>query len=334
MKYITFLSITDWANVLTNINLCLKTSSKYKSICICYDKHRFKYDNNHEYNLKDLCKRGENHWKEYNYILEHIKKSEFIIMGYQDPNMLKKFFNKYLNLYNLIIKKKIINYHASKKYFLIDKTKINFIVPEFNNYNKKLYIIIPGMPIVLDNNIHEILNKRFQNNKIVITHVNSRNDGGKLKGSLIINKIMNEICVYNKNIQYNYISFNSKTFSEIMEIKKKTDIYIDQYNNDIGGFGTSSIEAMKYGCIILCTINKLNESIFEIIEKKNFPILNISGSVNNFKNILINICSYDKRKILDISKKNIDWINQNLSSLKTCSILEKYFDNIYNEFYC
>ena len=56
--------------------------------------------------------------------------------------------------------------------------------------------------------------------------------------------------------------------SEIIELKKRTDIYIDQYNNEIGGFGTSSIEALNYGCITLCTINKLNNLLFNIIEKK------------------------------------------------------------------
>jgi hypothetical protein len=231
-----------------------------------------------------------------------------------------------------MIKKKQILFHAHEDYFLNDKNnKINFVVPEFNNCNKKLNIIIPGAPVDICENIDDILNRRYNNNKLVITHVNSRPDGGKRKGSFIINEIMKEICKHNENILYNFIDVGTKSFAEIMEIKKNTDIYIDQYNNDVGGFGTSSIEALKYGCIVLCTINKLNPSLYEVIQKDNFPIIDISGSIDNFKNILINLCSYDKKTIFNISNNNIDWVKKNLSSNKICSILEKYIDDIIGE---
>ncbi len=330
MKYITFLTHSDWANVLTDINLCIqKVSTKYKSLCLCRTKHYlFNYNVKHEYNLDELCCAGKDNRKEYNYVLEHIRKSDLIIIGCEwtkNDNWLQ---NLYPEIFKIIIKKKSILYHAHDIYFLNDKSKINFVVPEFNDCNKKLNVIIPGTPVDICENIDEILNRRYNNNKLVITHVNSRADGGKRKGSLIINEIMKGIIKNNKNILYNFIDFQTKSFDEIMEIKKNTDIYIDQYNNDIGGFGTSSIEALKYGCIVLCTINKLNNSIFEVIQKDNFPIINISGSIDNFKNILINICSYDKKNIFDISNKNIDWVKKNLSSDKICSILEKYFDDI------
>jgi hypothetical protein len=328
MKYITFLTHCDWANVLTDINLCInKTSTKYKSICVCRSKHFFNYTVKHEYNLEEVCCSGKNNCVDYNYILEHITKSDLIIMGCEwwNDNWIERL---YPDIFNIINKKQTILYHANDIFFFNDKTKINFVVPEFNDCNKKLNIIIPGTPVDISDNIDEIVNRRYQNNKIVVTHVNSRNDGGHRKGSLIINEIMKKIIEHNKNIQYNFIDYQTKSFDEIMEIKKNTDIYIDQYNNDVGGFGTSSIEALKYGCIVLCTINKLNPSIFEIIEKDNFPIIDISGSIDNLRNILENICCYDKKIIFDITNKNIEWIKKNLSSHNICSILEKYFDDI------
>lgn len=336
MKYITFFTQWDWANVLTDHNLCInKVSQKYKSICICRTKHFFDYTVKHQYNLDELCCAGKDNREEYNYMLDHITKSDLIIIGCEweendkwikNDNWIEK---RYPDIFKIMIKKKKILFHCHETYFLNDKNnKINFVVPEFNDSNKKLNFIIPGTPVDICENIDDILNRRYNNEKLVITHINSRPDRGKRKGSLIINKIMQEICKHNKNILYNFIDFQTKSFGEIMEIKKNTDIYIDQYNNDIGGFGTSSTEALKYGCIVLCTINKLNPSIYEVIQKDNFPIIDISGSIDNFKNILINVCSYDKKTIFNISNKNIDWVKKNLSSDKICSTLEKYIDDI------
>ncbi len=49
---ITFLSGCDYANVLTNINICIQSYSKnYDSICVCIHPHPFKYTINHEFNL-------------------------------------------------------------------------------------------------------------------------------------------------------------------------------------------------------------------------------------------------------------------------------------------
>lgn len=138
---------------------------------------------------------------------------------------------------------------------------------------------------------------------------------------------MKQICDKNIEIEYNFVQFKTKSFQEIIELKKRTDIYIDQYNN-IGGFGTSSIEAITYGCITLCTINKLNNLLFNIIDKKEFPIIDISGDNNNLHNIIEKYCNLCKDEILNITKKNINWIKNNLSSKKICEIMEKNIDNI------
>lgn len=323
MKYITFLAKVDWANVLTLQNLCLQmNSSKYKSMCVCSLKHHFNYNIKHEYNL---CSSSLPHPP----ILDHIIKSNIIIIACEEPppNQLGWIKNNYPQIFNIIKKKKIIYFFCSDKYLYLYKNlqeRNAFIVPEFKNYNNP--IIIPGTPVEIPNTIYEILDERYKNNKIVVTHINSRRKDMRTKGSLWINKIMGDIVKNNKNIKYNFIDFQEKSFEEIMEIKKNTDIYIDQYNMPVGGFGTSSIEALTYGCIILCTIGNLNENLFKIIDKENFPIIDITGDTCNLKKIISNICSLKKEDIMDISKKNIEWVRENLSVKKTCSILENYLD--------
>lgn len=96
MKYITFLSDRDWANVLTKINKCMQTeSSKYKSICICIKKHFFNYNLKHEYDLSENLNVNT-----INFLKNHLLKSELIILGYEGQyfflNILKKNIDLFL----------------------------------------------------------------------------------------------------------------------------------------------------------------------------------------------------------------------------------------------
>ena len=322
-KYILFIADTDWANVSTRLSVELnKYSTKYKSDVICIRPHPFKYELQHQINL------SENKFSR-DYIIDLIKKAELVIYCHELQDKKLFFIPSFLKL---IEKKKKVIYHASYQ-FDNDTDNIKYLyqlfVPEIYHLGleTKRMMIIPGCPIQIANNIEKIITNRLLRQEIVISHACSRGGqaGLKRKGSDIIIRQMEKLQKTHKHVVFNYLPYQLREHGEIMRTKVETDIYIDQFNNEIGGFGVSSIESLGYGCIVLSSMNKIHADFREHFNKDgDFPIINISGKEDNMFEELDRLCSLPKDKLVEIMVNNIDWVRKNLTSRKYLD----YYENV------
>lgn len=311
-RRVVFLSVTDWVNVSTIISRSINNNSqKYISDCITIEPHMFKYEPSHQIDLKFT--------KQMNAVVDIIKKAD-IIINCEEKQTYSKFCRYIPNFLTLIHGKKQLIYHADVN--AVNNRRDNFynlqlLVPELFHLGieNKRKMVIPGCPIQPPVNIGDIIEKRKNNGKIVITHCCSRAGvvGMKLKGSGTIKTQVDMILAKYPNVIYQDLPFGSRPHHEIIKTKYDTDIYIDQYNNNVGGFGVSSLESLNYGCIVLCSINKLTPEFKRIIDFDNFPIYDISGEPIKIYETLDRLCQLTKDEIAELAYKTVDWVNKNIS---------------------
>lgn len=156
-------------------------------------------------------------------------------------------------------------------------------------------------------------------NKIVILHSPS---GFGLKGSEYINLILDEI----QNIYSNQIEVilpgktkNNNLYSlsryELLEKFSTSDIVIDQML--IGWYGLKSIEALAFGCEVICYIDKDLEKYVP----PNCPIIN--ANILNLKEQLVKTIE----KLLKYNNKNERLLNNKKFIFKNHDV------NAFNEFF-
>jgi len=310
MKQLLFISDMDWANVTTLLSIGInKYSSQYQSNVICIREHPFKYNPLHQMNLKD------NSCKQYN-IKNLITDADLIIYCEEVQHAQ---LCKLIPQFNDMLKnKKQIVYHASYMFnnALNDsKYLLQLFVPEiyYLGLPNKRHMVIPACPVIIPDNIDDIINNKCKNGKILISHASSRDDNGKLKGSNIIVKQIK--LLQNKHNHIEFINYPYKKLSnaEILRTKLDTDIYIDQYNPEVGGFGVSSIESIIYGCIVLSSTNKIDPIFNQLFNSDgNFPIININNEAQIFEE-LDKLCSLSRDELMQMMHRNIEWMRKNLT---------------------
>lgn len=317
-RRVLFLSDIDWANVSTILsNSISKNSLKYKSDCVCFKAHPFNYTIQHQF---DLCSMAD--LKPIDNIID---KTDIII--FCQEFQYERFRRFFPGFDDRIKGKKRLIYHA---YYAIDNNKesdyiFQLMVPELHHLGtEKARVVIPSCPLEPPKDIGNIIESRRKNDKIVISHCCSRGgeNGIKYKGSLIILEQVNKILKKYPHVVYKYLPFENRMHQDILNTKNETDIYIDQYNNDIGGFGVSSLESLNHGCIVLCSINKLTPEFKRIVDFDNFPIYDISGDQSNIYTQLDKLCQMSKDEIAGLEYKTVDWVNKNLSDVP----YRKYFE--------
>lgn len=328
MKSVVFFTNIDWANVSTiHSKMINDYSEKYKSSIICYKPHTFKYTLKHDYDVSIDPKNIKKKQK----IISILENADIIIEGYEGADFIGKIKKFIPNFHDIINDKKKIIYHASYQINNVTENNdylLQLFVPEIYHHGikNKSKVVIPSCPLESLPNILDVINTRKNNPKIVISHFPSRNgqNGRCRKGSDIINAQIKRITDKYSHVEYKNTPFANRPHSEIIKSKLNTDIYIDQYNNEIGGFGVSSLESLTSGCIVLCSINKLPEKEFrKMVNFDNFPIYDISGEADNIYKVLDNLCQLSKDELAQIALKNIDWINNNLSGKKYLNYFEQ-----------
>jgi hypothetical protein len=94
-----------------------------------------------------------------------------------------------------------------------------------------------------------------------------------------------------------------------LQEKAKCDLYVDQLNLNIGGFGASSIEAMSYGKAVAASLNKINVSLVEEHWKMP-PILDIR-SKEDLEAVVRKLA--DKEELDQRQKSTREWYRDNAS---------------------
>jgi len=152
------------------------------------------------------------------------------------------------------------------------------------------------------------------NDLITVSHATQRR---KAKGSDHIIDICAEL---EKEGKIKFILVENRPYSEVLEAKAKSDIYIDQITDVGWGYGMNSVEALSMG-VVCCT--KMNEEYEKFIP--DHPFINVTA--DTLKSELSDLIA-DRVKLKEkmiISKK---WVFDNHDVSNVMDNLYEYYRNL------
>ena len=65
------------------------------------------------------------------------------------------------------------------------------------------------------------------------------------------------------------------THPQVIEEKKKSIFYIDQFNSNVGGYGVSTLESVITGNLTFSTANNISDSILYLTKKNEIPLVSL-----------------------------------------------------------
>lgn len=303
---ISFLSVIDFANVLTEYSYCLNKHSKdIESKSICFQKHPFNYDIQHDYDL------GTNDNIQIEESKKFLLESDIIIFSEeswegQQPNLVYKTISKFSSIYGFDlfeIKAKFCVWHPGSCY--------REIYPFYNNHPQrdKIHKHFYGIDLYRLSNkehndmpIHAYQYIDFSYDKFIsdfksklkikpwtILHIPSKT---QTKGTNIINQAINNLNLDPQKFQYKVLT-NVPHSTSINE-KQKSVFYIDQFwPQGCGGYGVSTLESLFNSNFTFSTINNISLSMLKLTGKYECPVVplgvteeELSITLHNFiKNI-------------------------------------------------
>ena len=171
----------------------------------------------------------------------------------------------------------------------------------------KKIVILPVKYSQTMYNVNDLRNKYDNVDKLTILHCpSSRRSKGSNTIQSLINKIIDS---HNLHDKYEFLEVNGKSNEDIMDYKKKSHIYICQFNDDVGGFGVSAMEALSTGNIVLSSMNNIERSVLH----SDFPIINISG-IDNFEKQLLGLLLKDTQSIYNLALKSLNYYHREYST--------------------
>jgi hypothetical protein len=295
---ISFLSIVDYANVLTEYSYCLNKHSKdIESKSICFQKHPFNYSIQHDYDLETCDKIKIEKSKQF--LLE----SDIIIFSEegwegQQPNLVYKTINKFSSLYGFDlfeIKAKFCVWHPGSCYRQVysfynnhpqrDKIYKHFYALDLYHLSPKGQKDTPLWPYQYFNFDKNKFISDFKN-KIktppwTILHIPSNIN---TKGTREITQTINNL---NLNpSQYVFKSMQGVSHDKVIKEKEKSIFYIDQYNPSVGGYGIASLEGLFTSNLTFSTVNNIGLSIQKLTGNNEIGIIPLGENVNDLTNTL------------------------------------------------
>lgn len=210
---------------------------------------------------------------------------------------LQKYKNRELIL--VITDSTFLKKNKSINNYLIKNSNIKvLIMPDLIPFIDKKIKYKPYFQHLSINTKEEII----KNDILTFSHSPGLKYKSDLKGSKFIEQTLKG---------QNLIVIHNKTWSQCIDIKKKTHIFIDQMiiNNKFkysGGIGKSGLESMLLKNILITSSPPLiTEPFFENPPSININPLELSLTVNTFIE--------DASKITDLSKKQFEWAKKHTS---------------------
>lgn len=339
---VSFIGANDHSNVMTEYSMAINTYSKnYESKVICHHKHSINYEIKHDYDLyhrKSKKLKWISNKKNIIDAIKWVKESSHIIIAsefnptrYSYPP-LQSLFGRKMHLVQNSKAGQLNNIHLfhagsayrrqHQLYNQIGNKNFNKIIygldlfrlsPKDNRVNNKHLVFYP----ISDKNFDkkEILtsiDEKFDTEEITILHIPSNR---QIKGTNVIinnvNKVINQL---NKKGPVHYklvIPPKLIPFSEVIELKKKSHIYIDQFNQ-FGGIGVSAIESLMLGNLTFSTTQfDTIESIRAANKNLNcgddFYFIHLGVTNEEFINTLDFYLRKPITEIKEITKKGVEW---------------------------
>jgi len=332
---ISFIAENDWANVLTEYAYCLNKHSKdIEAKSICLNKHPFNYNIQHDYDLSTSTLEQKEKARIF------LEESDIIVFGEEGAMASTNY--KVLEIYKQILEvdlinsnKKLLIWHPGSHY----RQNYNFYNnhPLRNKIFKHLYafdlyylspkkeIDSPLFPYQYFNFDTKVLLENFKN-KIkqktqTILHIPSNPTQKRTQ------EIINSVNNLSLSLKYDFKVLTNISHLEVMEEKKQSLFYIDQFSPHWGGYGIASLEALFNSNIVFCTVNNCFDSIVKITGKDEIPIVDLSTDPNNISSIISQIISLTDEDSIELYSGILEWLDDYYQPKKIVS----HIKNIINE---
>ena len=283
---ISFLADIDYANVLTEYAHLLNESPDIECKSICLKKHIFGYDLQHDY---DILSYNSTQIKE---VIDYIKDSDYIIFGEENSHLGTTYwmldqFKTLTGLDIIELDSKILVWHAGSNYR--NNASYYNSHPQKHKLHKSLY----GIDLFRLSNkeendapIHIYQNFNFNYDKFIsdfeiklnkrpwtILHIPSNVN---TKGTQQITESIEALDLDPNEFEYKVLQ--NLTHPQVIEEKKKSIFYIDQFNSNIGGYGVSTLESVITGNLTFSTINNISDSILYLTGKNEIPLVSLGAT--------------------------------------------------------
>ena len=314
---ISFLSIMDFANVLTEYSYCINKHSKdIESKSMCFQKHPFNYEIQHDYDLENCDNSIKKDIKKF------IESSDIIVFGEENKgnyNILNQITN-ILGINLLESNKKLIiwhpgsNYRNNYQYYnnhpLRDRIYKHLYAMDLYHLSPKSDNDIPLWPYqYFDFNKDDYINnfsKKIKTKPWVILHIPSNPN---TKGTKEIVQIINNLKLDNTKYIFKYL--NKIPYKEVIKEKEKSLFYIDQFNINVGGYGIASLEGLFTSNLTFSTVNNIGLSIQKLTNTNEIGIIPLGDSFETLSNTLeYFLTQTSDEKLIRYNEEIGEWIEK------------------------
>ncbi len=335
---ISFLSITDLANVFTEYSYCInKHSQDIKSKSICLQQHVYNYNIKHDYDL-EIC--SDIKIKESK---QFLLESDIIFFAEeswegQTPQSVYKTIDKFSSIYGFDLFKinaKFCIWHPGSCYREVYSFYNNH--PQRNKIHKHFYGIDLYRLSNKEHNdapMHSYQYIDFNYNKFIlnfksklktkpwtILHIPSKH---QTKGTNVINKTINNLNLNPQKFHYKVLTNIPHSIS--IKEKEKSLFYIDQFwPQGCGGYGVSTLESLFNSNFTFSTVNNISDSMFELTGEYECPVVPLGTTEEELSNILN---SFINNITEDQLIEYMEGIGQWLEKCYSVKSVIKFFKNI------
>jgi len=266
-----------------------------------------------------------NHFSQVDKLFNDI--SKFFIVDYQGLATVKaylarKFGEKSIEFALEWLKKKSVLFFWTGAAYIKKSKEVNEWVKKLNC--KRTFAMLDllrcdssALPLYQTFDFSPVENN-YNNSPLVICHSPGLKYGGKFayskgKGSHVIEKVFVDL---KKKINIDYKILKGVPFSEAIEIKSKSNLFVDQFMPKVGGVGKSGLEAIMLGVPTIGNVGKCNF----IGPYKDCPIVNFS-SEQELYDIIYDLYLH-REKLEDLHRKCSSW-GKVLSYQNTAEYLDR-----------
>ena len=312
---ISFLSIVDFANVLTEYSHCLnKHSNDIECKSICIEKHPFNYNIQHDYDLQTSDEAEIEESKKF--LLE----SDVIIFSEETRTIdryttIDKFSSFYgIDLFDIDAKFCIwhpgscyretpayynnhpLRYKIYKHFYLLDTYRLspqqendwplhNY---QYYNFNYKKYI--------------DDFKSKLDKKPWTILHIPSNSN---TKGTSIISEAITNLKL--DSTKFNFKTLTHLPYSEVIKEKNNSLFYIDQVNN-WGGYGAAAVESFFRSNLVFCSTHHLSEALYKLTGEYEVPLVGLDLDTSSITKTLSHYINLSESELLSIAEGIGCWI--------------------------
>ncbi len=316
---IVFIAEGDAANVLTEYSHCLNNHcNEIQTKTICLFPHPFNYKIKHDINLNSCDNNQIQNTKKL------IQESDIVIFAEEGilPGKYKTIdkFNSIFNIDLLDGTKKIIIWHPGSNYR--NNYQYYNTHPLRNKVFKHLYAIdlyrlspknksdLPLLPYqYYDFNFNSFIldfKKKLNQKPWIILHIPSNTN---TKGTQEIIQTIDKLNL--DPSKYVFKHMEKLQYDKVIEEKKKSIFYIDQYKPSVGGYGIASLEGLFTSNLTFATVNNIGLSIKKLTDNNEIGVIPLGENLQTLYETLNYFCNtISENELIAYNEVIGKWVEQ------------------------